>query len=203
MELIIKAPLILDFDIENRPLSYLGMDFTTSEITAIAAGFTHEEEVDVFLLTADAMTTDKLYRERMTELLEGFRAEYDHADIVTGHFIRNHDLPIINGALVELGRKPLEPKLTVCTKNDLVRFKGISKSQESLGLMLAHFNKKAKFLKAKEHMGQDDWRRGNRLTHEGVEETKRRVVGDVKQHKELRLALVKAGLLKSPKVWRP
>ena len=27
---------VLDFDIENRPLSYLGSDFTTAEVTAIA-----------------------------------------------------------------------------------------------------------------------------------------------------------------------
>ena len=202
MEFTIKAPKILDFDIENRPLSYLGMDFTTSEVTAIAASFVGKQKVHVFTLGHWAMATDKTYQAAMTVLLTDFRKLYDEADVVTGHYIRNHDLPIINGAMVELGLKPLAPKMSVCTKNDLVRFKGISKSQESLGLMLAHFDK-GKNLSSKEHMGQDDWRRGNRLTKEGVEETKRRVVGDVKQHKELRLALVKAGLLKAPKVWRP
>jgi hypothetical protein len=30
----------LDFDIENRPLTYLGSDFTTAEVTAIAWAWT-------------------------------------------------------------------------------------------------------------------------------------------------------------------
>lgn len=202
MELTIDAPRILDFDIENRPLSYLGMDFTTSEITAIAASFVGEKTVHCFTLKAADMKTDEVYRYAMVNLLENFRSLYNEADIVTGHYIVMHDLPIINGAMVEIGLKPLAPKLRVDTKLDLIRFKGISKSQESLGLMLAHFNSR-KNLSSKEHMGQDDWRRGNRLTREGVEETKRRVTGDVKQHKALRLALVDAGVLRSPKVWRP
>jgi hypothetical protein len=199
--LTIRQPYILDFDLENRPLSYLGMDFTTSEITAIAAGWAGNEHVEFFGLPAFA-GTDEGWRIRTVEMLESFRTLYNRADIVTGHYIRKHDLPIINGALVEMGRPPLAPKMTVDTKLDLIRFSGISKSQESLGLMLAHFNS-AEYLASKEHMGQDDWRRANRLSVEGVEETKRRVVGDVHQHKAMRLALHQAGLLRSPKQWRP
>lgn len=198
----LAVPVILDFDIENRPLSYLGMDFTTSEVTAIAAGFAHEKAVSVFTLASGDMADDVTYHQAMYTLLDSFRQLYDAADIVTGHYIRNHDLPIINGAMVEQGMKPLAPKLTIDTKNDLIRFKGISKSQESLGLMLAHFDGR-KHLSAKEHMGQDEWRRANRLTSGGVEETKRRVVGDVKQHKALRIALGEAGLLKAPRMWQP
>lgn len=199
----LPAAKILDFDIENRPLSYLGMDFTTSEVTAIAASFVGTKTVHCFTLKSADMETDSKYQLAMIRLMRNFGVLYDAADIVTGHYIRNHDLPIINATRIELGMAPLTPKMTICTKNDLVRFKGISKSQESLGMMLSHFDKKAEHLASKEHMNQDSWRRGNRLTVEGVAETKRRVVGDVKQHKELRLALVKAGLLKAPRVWRP
>jgi hypothetical protein len=204
MQFTIKRPMILDFDIENRPLSYLGMDFTTSEITAIGFGWADQEEVQCVTLKHEDMEDDWTYSEAMIELLEHFRTCYDMADIVTGHFIRNHDLPIINASLIELGRPPLAPKMTICTKNDLIKFKGISKSQESLGNMLNHtIVPTLNYLASKEHMNQDAWRRANRLTEEGVQETERRVVGDVKQHKQLRLALVKAGLLRSPKVWRP
>lgn len=202
MKITMQPPLILDFDLENRPLSYLGMDFTTSEITAIGYGWADQEEVAVVRLEAADMKDDRAYQSAMIQLLETFRSAYDAADIITGHYIRNHDLPIINASLIELGRAPLKPKMTIDTKNDLVRWKGVSKSQESLGMMLAHFDNRAN-LASKEHMSQDDWRRANRLTEEGVRETVRRVSGDVHQHKALRLALVEHGLLKSPRVWRP
>ncbi len=41
---------ILDFDMECRPLSYLGSDYTTDEVTAIAAGWAHEKEIHVWCL---------------------------------------------------------------------------------------------------------------------------------------------------------
>lgn len=181
------APLkILDFDIENRPLSYLGMDFTTAEITAIAAGWTDKSKVFVWALG------DVTGEEMLTEFVK----LYDEADIVTGHYIRNHDLPIINGALIELGLDPLSEKLSSCTKNDLIKRKGISASQESLSEMLE--------LKApKIQMNQSKWRSANRLTEEGIELTKKRVVGDIHQHKQLRKKLIDRGLLAPAKMWKP
>lgn len=185
----VDAPLILDFDIENRPLSYLGQDFTTCEVTAIAAGWAVNSPIDnvnCWLLGVH----DPVY------MLEQFRLLYDAADIVTGHYIRKHDLPIINGALTELGRAPLAPKLTIDTKLDLVRLSGVSKSQESLAGMFG-------LAAEKEHMTQTDWRAANRLTPAGLERTRARVVGDVEQHKMLRLELTRRGLLRRPKIWSP
>lgn len=175
---------ILDFDIENRPLSYLGMDFTTSDITAIACGWTDSNPVHVWALGEVDTET----------MLRGFLEMYNEADIVTGHFIRNHDLPIINGALMEFGLPTLGPKLTSCTKNDLKTRKGISASQESLADMLG-------VPAPKIQMNQKKWRLANRLAPEGIAETKKRVVGDIIQHKALRKALIDADLLNSPSVW--
>jgi hypothetical protein len=179
----VVSKLVLDFDIENRPLSYLGMDFTTSDITAIAAGFLHQRKIHYWVLgEVDTHT-----------MLEGFVELYNRADMVTGHYIRRHDLPIINGALMEFGMAPLGTKLTSDTKLDLVRRKDLSASQESLSAMLG--------LKApKVHMTQNDWRLANRL--ERLDLTRNRVVGDIRQHKELRAALLKAGLLGRPKLWK-
>lgn len=186
MRLERSAPWILDFDIENRPLTYLGSDFTTSEITAIAAGFAYLGEIGCVLLG----------REEPIDMLKWFATLYDAADIVTGHFIRKHDLPIINGAMLEYGLPPLKPKTSCDTKLDLRVASGVSKSQESLSAMLG--------LEApKVHMTQADWREANRLTPEGLAKTEARVVGDVKQHMQLRLALAKRGMLKPMKVWRP
>src|SRR5687767_7287846 len=117
---------VLDFDIENRPLSYLGSDFTTAEVTAIAWAWADApEDVTVFLLGETPLE----------EILKAFRAAYERADMVTGHYVRGHDLPMVNGALMECRLPTLPDKLVQDTKIDLVRSKGLSMSQESLGAM--------------------------------------------------------------------
>lgn len=176
----------LSFDLENRPLSYAGPDWTTAEVTAIAAMWVDGKRVKCWALgQVDA-----------EEMLLGFKRLYDLADGVCGHFIRKHDLPILNGALLELGLPTLGPKLTCDTCLDLVRKKDMSASQESLGEMfgLSH---------PKEHMSQPAWRKANRLTPEGIKETRRRVIGDVRQNVALRSAMLARGLLKPPRVWTP
>lgn len=173
---------ILDFDIENRPLSYLGQDFTTSEITAIAASFGPDEPMHCWLLGIHEPIA----------ILEEFRVLFDQADMVTGHYIRNHDLPIINGSMLEYGLKPLGPKLTSDTKNDLVASKGVSRSQESISEMMA-----LEFPKV--GMSQGMWRAANRL--ERLDLTERRVTGDVRQHQAMRARLIEQGMLRAPRMW--
>lgn len=185
MTLKLRAPRILDFDIENRPLSYLGGDFTTSEITAIAWGWTDSEDVHAALLGVQSPEV----------ILDSFVEAYNQADIVTGHYILMHDLPIINGALLEYGKPSLGAKLVSDTKVHLVGGKGVSKSQESLSDILG-------IQADKYHMTQAKWRSANRLEFEGLVETRLRVVGDVKQHKQLRAALIAGGYLKPPRLWK-
>jgi hypothetical protein len=129
-------------------------------------------------------------------MLEAFSAAYAEADLVTGHYIRRHDLPIIQAALVELELPLLGAKLSSDTRLDLVKFSDIAKSQEALGAMLG--------LEApKVGMTQSDWREANRLTRRGIDKTRERVIGDVVQHAELREALLGRGLLRAPRHWRP
>lgn len=178
---------VLDFDIENRPLSYWYDGNPTAEITAIGWCF-YDSPFDpqVMLLGIDEPRA----------ILEAFVAAYDQADMVTGHYIRKHDLPIINAGLVELGLPILSSKLTQDTKLDLVKYSDIPKTQEHLGEMLGLPSPKV-------GMSQTKWRDANRLTPSGIEATKKRVVGDVKQHMEIRMELLNRGLLGAPKVWRP
>lgn len=178
---------ILDFDIENRPLSYLGQDFTTSDITAIAWSF-GGRRIECRLLDDDPMSQGTM--------LDDFVHAYNEADIVTGHYILMHDLPIINGALCENGMAPLRPKLASDTKIHLIGFKGISKSQESLAGMLS-------IRAPKITMTQTHWREANRLTPDGLALTKRRVVADVRQHMKLRARLIELGMLGPPRSWTP
>lgn len=176
---------VLDFDLENRPLSYLGSDFTTAEVTAIAWAWVGSNKVTVRLLGETPLP----------DILREFVAAYEQADLVTGHYITGHDLPMLNGALMECRMPPLSPKMVSDTKTHLVRSKGLSMSQESLGAMfrLDH---------AKVQMNQIKWRAANRLTPKGLAEVRKRVVGDVRQHMALRKELLAAGYLGPPRLWK-
>ena len=177
---------VLDFDIENRPLSYLGSDFTTAEVTAIAWAWTDRPS---------AVTVRLLGESSLADILREFVVAYDRADLVVGHFIRGHDVPMVNGALMELGLPVLTDRMTHDTKIDACRSKGISMSQESLGAMLR--------LEAdKVQMNQIKWRAANRLTPAGIAEVRKRVVGDVQQHIELYAEMLRLGYLGPPKMWR-
>lgn len=190
---------ILDFDCEARPLSWYGGDFVTKEITAIAWKWVGDKSlVECRVLEIDGLTNADQYPELagMRDMLWDFTEAYNAADMVTGHFIRGYDLPAINSALIEAGMNPLRQKMTHDTKLDLIRFSGLSKSQENLAAMLGIKAPKIK-------MTQQDWRDANRLTTDGVSKTIKRVTGDVTQHIKLRQRLMEAGMLGPPKPWRP
>ena len=177
---------ILDFDIENRPLTYLGSDFTTAEVTAIAWAWADApEDVTVYLLGET----------ELPEILTTFLDAYARADLITGHYVRGHDLPMVNGALMELRMSPLPDKWVQDTKLDLVRSKGISLSQESLGAMFRLEHEKIQ-------MNQIRWRAANRLTPEGLQLVRERVVGDVRQHLQLRRELLAHGYLSPARLWK-
>lgn len=186
-----SAGRILDFDIENRPLSYWWGDACTAEITAIAWSWVGEDEVHV-----STIDPPPEHYSSLDVMLKSFVAAYNEADMVTGHFIRKHDLPIINGALMERELPPLESKMSSDTKLDLVKRGALATSQEALGAMLGIHAPKI-------NMSQEDWREANRLTQAGIEKTIYRVHGDVIQHKEMRAELLKRGLLGTPRMWSP
>ncbi len=182
---------VLDFDLEQRPLTYWTPDRPTGEITAIAWAWADDpKNVETVLLTPG--TTPSEWREALLR----FVAAYDRAGMVTGHYIRRFDLRQIQAALAEYGLPPLGPKLTQDTKSDLIGWGDLPKTQEYLSEMLG-------VPAPKIQMSQNSWRRANRLRVDGMELTRRRVEGDVRQHIKLRAALLKAGLLKSPRIWRP
>lgn len=184
MKIAVRKQCILHFDLEARPLSWYGGDYVTKEVTAIAWGWSDQKYIDYTLLHPEQDHID-VYE---------FMQAYDHADIVTGHYIRGFDLPLLNALMVENGYAPLSQKLTSDTKLDLLKRHGMSNSQENLS---AEFNVKA----PKVLMTQADWREANRLTARGLDLTQRRVVADVKQHKELRKVLNSRDLLGPPKLW--
>src|SRR4249920_289524 len=187
MDFRVRPQRVLDFDLENRPLNYVGDDFTFSEITAIAWKFIGEPgPIHALCLGEIPFRT----------MLLGFVTASVQADLVTGHNITKHDLRILNGALLEEGLSPLPPKMVCDTYLHLKKKGGVSGSQESLANMLG--------VRVPKHsMSQADWREANRLTPQGIDKTRRRVVGDVKQHIALRRELLRRDWLRPPQPWRP
>jgi hypothetical protein len=178
--------LILDFDIEARPLSYMGGDYVTREITAIACKFINVKD--------SKMNCWALGEVEPEEMFTRFLEEYNKAGMVTGHYISGYDLSTINGAITEYGFDPLQSKLVQDTYLHLVKRQGQSNSQENLSAMLGLEHPKI-------GMNQQNWRDANRLTKSGITKTKERVIGDVEQHIEMRQKLIDLGMLGRPKMW--
>lgn len=207
-----KKLRILDFDIECRPLSWYGGDWVTKEVTAIGAAWVGKNgkptgPVQTWLLNPfERMSLKHRNVEEMMAdfeqasiastiaMLEGFRAMLLEADCSTGHYIRGFDLPVLNGAMLEFGLKPLDDVMTLDTKGDLIKAQGLSKSMENLGstFELKH---------PKVIMNQAKWRSANRLFPAGIEDTRKRVVGDVREHIEMRYVMLERGVLRQPSMW--
>lgn len=176
---------ILDLDTESRPLSFWGQK-PSIEITAIATCFTDDiGSMEIWLLGLNDPV----------DMLKAFVERYNEADIVTAHNVRGYDLPNINGALMEYGLPQLTPKMTQDTYLDLKKRGSIPASQEYFLDLFA--------IGTKHHMGQHAWREANRLVPRGLARASQRVSSDVYDHMRLRPEMIKRGLLKPPKVWKP
>jgi hypothetical protein len=191
-----RSARVLDFDVECRPSAWYGGDWVSKEITAIAWRFIDEPEdaTRVWLLTPS--DTLAQHRRKKCAGLERFLKDHRQADMVTGHFIRGFDLPLVNGACIRAGLPSLGVKMAHDTKTDLIRMSGLSKSQENLA---AYFDLKHEKQKMNNHL----WEVANTLVREGRVETERRVMGDVNQHIEFRQELIDRGALQPPRAWRP
>ena len=183
----------LDFDIENRPLSYWVPEIPTAEITSIASCWADD---------LGSMQVDLLGEMEGPEILRRFCERYNQADMVTGHYIRMHDLPIINAMLMEARLPLLTDKLTCDTKLDMMRKADLPATQEFLLETLDVRDVYGQPCK-KFHVSQSDWREANRLTPKGLAITRARVSSDVFDHMQLRKKMVSLGMLRAPSVWRP
>lgn len=195
MRLQAKEQRVLDFDLECRPIAWYGGDWVTKQPTAIAWKFVGEDGPVQCANIGDSLDSRNVYDEEV-EMLEAFRWAYDQADVVTGHFIRGFDLPLINGRLMRHGRPMLAPKLAQDTKGDLATAHGMSKSQENLGAMFETAHPKV-------GMNTTLWEDANVLLPSGIAATRKRVIGDVEQHIELRAAMLDGGYLAAPRLWSP
>src|SRR5690348_18312344 len=92
----------LCFDLENRPLAYWYDGATTSQITAFGWKWRDEPDAEALLLQANGLWRFGS-RTLKPEIAYGlFRLLLLEADVVYGHNIRRHDLPIFQAGLERL-----------------------------------------------------------------------------------------------------
>jgi len=177
---------ILDIDTESRPLHWITSDYMSQEITAMAWAWTDQPDDVTCYMLGDVDTPT---------MMGAFRAAYDQADMVTGHYITGHDLPLIQAMLTEYHLPLLSDTLVQDTKVHLVKRRGLSSSQENIAAMLLLEHDKVR-------MNQAKWRAANRLTPEGKDESRKRVIGDVQQHIEMRAKLLELGYVSRHVKWK-
>ncbi len=188
---------ILDLDIENRPESYWVPDMPTARITAIASAWVGDHDS----MRVDAITAGGGYEE-YDRMLLNFVERYNKADMVTGHYISRHDLPIINGALYDRGLPLLGSKLYCDTRTHMMKKGDLPATQEWL-LELLDPQCPIGIPLVKYHMSQRMWRDANFLTPEGVKQTIVRVSTDVHAHEHMRQSMLDLGYLRAPQTWNP
>jgi hypothetical protein len=189
---------LLCFDLENRPLAYWYDGETTSQITAFGWKWSDEKKVHTMLLTPSGHYDSDIPGEAFDtdDTHAYFRDILASADVVYGHNIRRHDLPILNSWLLRLELDPLPPLMTTDTLRDYPRRNGLSASLENLAAMYDLGGEKF-------GMSQPMWEEANKLTPDGVALARKRVASDVLLQERLREKLLSLGLLGVPKVWRP
>ncbi len=126
-----------------------------------------------------------------------FRLTLSRAGLVYGHNIRGFDLPLFQAGLLRLTLPPLPSILTSDTLKDYPKRRDMSASLANLSA-LYDLDPDGKL-----HLSQHDWEQANRLTTEGMERARARVISDVVLQERLRDKLLELELLRTPRVWRP
>jgi len=184
---VIRKLKVLDLDTEVLPGHWIGGDFVSKVMTAVAWKWFDSREA------VQCMTHYSYTPEQMAEAI---RDQIREADVVVGHYIRGFDLRIINGALMRGEHEPLDQVLAHDTKLDLLTTHGRSLSQKNLAAMLG-------IRQPKVDVNLTEWEgfntRAPGFEAKGIE----RVKGDVTQNIALRKRLVELGWIGPPQLWDP
>jgi DNA polymerase elongation subunit (family B) len=180
---------ILDFDTESLAAGFADPEWVPQKITCAAWSWTDEEHVEVRVGNPHTFFTPRA-RARM---LKPFVAALLEADIITGHNIIRHDLPVINAECLRLGLGSL-PSLMVQDTIRVAKTKGLKKGQDNIARLLCVPEEKMAL----------DWQAWeDAYAKKGWPTVADRCMSDVVQHKQLRAAMLDAGWLKDPVSWRP
>ena len=122
-----------------------------------------------------------------------FLADYDRADMVTGHNLIRFDLPVLNADLLRHGFPSLGSKLVQDTIR-IVKTKGFKKGQDNLSTLLENPI-------GKMPLNWQEWH--NAYKEPGWPTVIERVTSDVRGHKILRERMIERGWVRRPVMWSP
>jgi hypothetical protein len=192
--------LALVFDTECRPMHYSEWR-PESQLTAYAWQFVvlRGGEVSPIGGLQGGVLLQNMSNE--DDLLKRFLAAYDLADMVMGHYVRKHDLPLINDHCVRAGGrgvfKPISErpqKLVQDTKLDFVKVKALGLTQDNLATMAGSDEHK-------HHMSGAEWRVANALDSAGRQDAWERVSSDVVQNLAIYQEYKARNALRAPLRW--
>lgn len=175
---------ILFLDTECKPGHWIGGDYVSKLLTAVAWSWNDEE----FIAEMDH------YENSRAEMVAVLATQIRKADIVVGHYERGFDLGLINGTLERSGLPSLPPVMTLDTKEDRLKTLGLSQSQKNLSAMYGIDAPKV-------DVTLDQWEGFNELRPGYREFAVDRVIGDVRQLRQLYHA--EKDFLGAPKLWSP
>lgn len=181
---------VLDFDLETLAAGYADPAWVPDHITCYAWSWIGEDRIVGSVAGPDCAFGPV---EKQREWLWGLRDVICEADVVTGHNIVRFDLRVLNANLMRFGLDPL-PELRVQDTIHLPKSKGFKKGQDNLGTVLdipLH----------KMPLNHAEWDAAYRVP--GWPTVKERCMGDVAQHKLIRAEMIRRGLAKPVRLWRP
>lgn len=179
----------LDFDLETVAAGYADPNWVPNIVTAWACSWVDADDVECAVLPV-ARLHDRAYRASFLEpLMERIR----EAAVVTGHNIIRWDLPVLNAELMQLQMPVFGPLLAQDTMR-VPRGRGFKKGQDNLASLLrVPLPKKA--------LNWQEWQAA--YAEPDLHTVRERVMGDVLQHKQLRVRMREQGWLEPPRVWKP
>jgi DNA polymerase elongation subunit (family B) len=184
-------PRILDFDMESVAAGFADPQWVPQKITAIAWSWVGSDTVDSIVGTPESLYTKPEIR---VEMIRTFLEVLDEADMVTGHNLLRHDLPVLNAELMRLRFPSTLRPIKVHDTMKMVRAKGFKKGQDNIAALVETHERKIAM----------DWQQWEAAYAEpGWPKVRKRCVSDVITHKEMLAEMKELGWLKKPTWWRP
>lgn len=181
---------VLDWDIETVAAGFADPDWVPQKITCVAWSWIDSNDVFSTICGPEGLFGNPAKRAKM---LKPFLIALEEADMWTGHNLFRFDIPVLVAECMRLGLEVPSPTWVQDTMK-IKRGKGFKKGQDNIGQLLKLQNEKLP-------LSWQQWQDG--YDEKGWGLIRKRCEGDIIQHKEMRLAMIKLGWLKPPRKWRP
>lgn len=179
----------LDFDTESVAAGFADPQWVPQTVTCWAYSWVDGDEVQVSALPVSDFYDLDARRGFLGPLLDAI----EQADVVTGHNLVRHDLPLLNAQCLLLGLPTLRPVLVQDTMK-FPRSKGWKKGQDNVSHALS-------VVEEKRSLNWAEWQAA--YAEPDLATVKDRCASDVLMHKRMREAMRERGWLKPPRPWTP